>query len=66
MLCLEACRFTLDGYTDNGPSDSPVVPKVEQVRSMLAPFILRRLKSAVLDQLVAKTTVVNTIPLVRR
>lgn len=33
------------------------------VRNMLAPFILRRLKSAVLDQLVPKTMVVEVLPL---
>ena len=36
---------------------------IRQIKSMLAPFILRRRKSLVLDQLVAKETFVRNIPL---
>lgn len=40
------------------------LPRVEEVRSMLSPFVLRRLKSAVLGQLVPKQTQLDLLPLV--
>eukprot|EP00611_Tribonema_gayanum_P002499 TRINITY_DN11866_c0_g1_i1.p1 TRINITY_DN11866_c0_g1~~TRINITY_DN11866_c0_g1_i1.p1 ORF type:complete len:638 (-),score=244.35 TRINITY_DN11866_c0_g1_i1:362-2209(-) len=39
------------------------LPRVADVRGMLSPFVLRRLKSAVLEQLVPKTTDVDVLPL---
>lgn len=39
------------------------VRKVREVRGMLAPFVLRRLKSGVLKQLVAKTERLELVPL---
>ena len=37
--------------------------KVREVRGMLAPFVLRRLKSSVLKQLVAKTEALEKVSL---
>jgi SWI/SNF-related matrix-associated actin-dependent regulator 1 of chromatin subfamily A len=38
---------------------------LKELKSMLAPFVLRRLKSDVLDQLVRKTVVVKKLPLLQ-
>lgn len=40
-----------------------VFAQVREVRGMLAPFVLRRLKSGVLKQLVAKTEELDKVPL---
>ncbi|CAM9576547.1 unnamed protein product, partial [Ascophyllum nodosum] len=44
-------------------ADSSASVQVREVRGMLAPFVLRRLKSSVLKQLVAKTEALEKVPL---
>ncbi|CAM9599083.1 unnamed protein product, partial [Laminaria digitata] len=51
----------LEFLGDSGSSSSSF--QVREVRGMLAPFVLRRLKSDVLKQLVAKTEKVEKVPL---
>jgi len=68
-LLIEA--FDLSNKTRSSSSSGTAAQKqqqladrsVKQLRSMLAPFVLRRLKRDVLDQLTGKTTVVKKLPL---
>ncbi|CAN0047681.1 unnamed protein product [Pylaiella littoralis] len=53
----------LEFLGDNDDSSSSSSFQVREVRGMLAPFVLRRLKSGVLKQLVAKTERLEKVPL---
>ncbi|CAM9581935.1 unnamed protein product [Chrysoparadoxa australica] len=64
-LFTEEVTSTLLEKLERGNADSPsgVNTNFEQVRNMLAPFVMRRLKADVLDQLVPKKTEVVSIKL---
>ena len=55
-LLIEAINFDTNTTTTTSSKQSGI--SLVQVRSMLAPFVLRRLKRDVLDQLSDKSTVV--------
>ncbi|CAM9285611.1 unnamed protein product, partial [Hapterophycus canaliculatus] len=60
---IETLLEFLGENADSSGSSSSSSFQVREVRGMLAPFVLRRLKSGVLKQLVAKTEELDKVPL---